>query len=126
PGVQTVAHRMVTRRHDFAPYSLGGIYALIDTRFFDANSLCVAPNITAQPSNQTACVGAAATFSITASGDGLTYQWRKNSQNINGATSTILTLNNLTTNDNGSYYDVVITGTCGQLTSNAATLTVAA
>ncbi len=79
--------------------------------------------ITAQPTNQTACVGSAATFSVTAAGAGLSYQWRKGGVPISGATASSYSLASVAAGHAGSY-DVVITGTCGTVTSNAATLTV--
>jgi hypothetical protein len=35
------------------------------------------PTISSQPANQTVCVGSNASFSVTASGSGLTYQWQQ-------------------------------------------------
>ncbi len=80
-----------------------------------------APAITAQPVSLTQCAGTNATFTVTATGTGLTYQWRKNAVNIAGATNASYTINNITATDAASY-TVVITGTCGNLTSAAATL----
>jgi gliding motility-associated-like protein/uncharacterized repeat protein (TIGR01451 family) len=80
--------------------------------------LNTAPNITNQPSNQTVCSGNAANFSVTASGTGLTYQWRKgnanlaNGGNISGANTAILTINPATISDTSSFYNVVIIGAC--------------
>ncbi len=82
-----------------------------------------APAITAQPVSLAHCAGTNATFSVTATGTGLTYQWQKGGVNIAGATNASYTINNIGAADAGSY-TVVITGTCGNLTSNAATLTV--
>jgi trimeric autotransporter adhesin len=79
--------------------------------------------ITTQPAAQTACAGSAATFSVTATGTNLTYQWRKGLTNITGATSATYTINSTAAADAGSY-DVVITGTCGTVTSSAVNLTV--
>ncbi len=81
------------------------------------------PVITGQPANLVLCTGANATFTVTATGSGLTYQWRKNGINIAGATNATYTINNIAATDAGSY-DVVITGTCGAAISNAASLTV--
>jgi hypothetical protein len=88
------------------------------------------PSITTQPVNQTPCIGNTATFTVAATGTGLTYQWRKggsplsNGGNISGVTSPTLTISNVAAGDVGSY-DVVISGTCPpSVTSNAATLTV--
>jgi hypothetical protein len=82
-----------------------------------------APTITAHPASQTRCVGQSVTFSVSASGTGLSYQWRKNSTNISGATGSSYTISSVTTADAGSY-DCVVTNSCGSVTSNAATLTV--
>ena len=49
-----------------------------------------APAITAQPVSLTQCEGTNATFTVTATGTGLTYQWRKNAVNIAGATNASL------------------------------------
>ncbi len=89
------------------------------------------PAITAQPQNATACTGSNATFSVTATGGGLTYQWEVSTNGgttwtpIGGATSSSYTANAVTTGMNGNQYHVIITGACpSPVTSNAATLTV--
>jgi len=95
--------------------------------------------ISAQPSNQTTCIGSNASFSVTATGsvDGVTpssytYQWYKNGNLINnggvfsGATSSTLNLTGLTSSDATSYTCVVSTATASgtiSYTSNPATLT---
>ena len=76
------------------------------------------PKIITQPSNQTACAGGSVSFSVTASGAGLTYQWVKgatilvNGGNISGATTATLTINPVTASDTASNYHVIISGTC--------------
>jgi hypothetical protein len=75
------------------------------------------PAIITQPVNQTACVGSSVSFSVTATGTGLTYQWRKGNSNlinggtISGATSATLTINPVNTSDAATNYNVVVTGT---------------
>ena len=86
-------------------------------------SLLTPPSISGQPASQTLCAGANATFTVTAAGSGLTYQWRKNGTNISGATLASYTLNNITAAD-AANYSVVVTGTCGNVTSNNAALVV--
>lgn len=81
--------------------------------------------ITQQPVSRSVCVGTAVTFSVTATGAGLTYQWRKNSVNIGGATNSSYIISNVVAGDAGNY-DVVVTGTCGTVTSATASLTVTA
>jgi gliding motility-associated-like protein/uncharacterized repeat protein (TIGR01451 family) len=75
-------------------------------------------NIITQPSNQTGCSGSAASFSVSATGAGLTYQWHKgivsliNAGNISGATTATLIINPATISDTSSFYYIVITGNC--------------
>ena len=80
-------------------------------------SVCsMAPNITTEPINQTACIGSLVNFSVTATGTGLSYQWKKgtvnlvNAGNISGATSATLTISPMTISDTASNYNVVIAG----------------
>ncbi|MBI3423071.1 MAG: VCBS repeat-containing protein [Acidobacteria bacterium] len=79
--------------------------------------------ITTQPTNQTACAGSAATFSVTATGTGLSYQWRKGGVNISGATGSSYSIAAATAAD-AANYDVVVSGACGSATSTVAALTV--
>lgn len=82
------------------------------------------PSISAQPSNVTVCATQPASFTVGASGTGLTYQWQKAGVNITGANAATYTIPSTATSDAGSY-DVVVGGTCTPpQTSNSATLTV--
>jgi len=76
--------------------------------------------VTTAPLNQTAVAGGSATFSVTATGTGLSYQWLFNGSVI--GTDSSLTLNNLITSQAG-IYTVIVSGTCDSVT-NSATLTV--
>jgi len=73
--------------------------------------------ITTQPVSISKCTGETATFTVAASGAGLTYQWRKNGvdipigNNASAGTAT-LSLTNVTSADDGTY-DVTVTSTCG-------------
>ncbi len=82
-----------------------------------------APEISTQPASQTATAGGSATLSVTASGTGNTYQWRKDGQPIAGATAATFTLSNLAVASAGAY-SVVITNSAGTVTSANATVTV--
>ncbi len=87
-------------------------------------SVLLPPIIGTPPTGQTVATGANVTFSVTASGDGpFTYQWRKASSPLSGATSVTLSLNNVQFSDAASY-DVIVTGPGGSTTSAAATLVV--
>jgi hypothetical protein len=93
-----------------------------------------APTINTHPSNQTVSAPAAATFTVSASGTGLTYQWQRNPggvgsfADIGAATSTGYTTGATAvtggSHNNGDTYRVVVSNGGGSVTSNAATLTV--
>ena len=83
----------------------------------------VKPTITTQPKSQTVSVGSSVTFSVTATGTGLSYQWYKGSSKINGATSASYTIGSVKTSDAGSY-SVTVSNSAGGVTSSTATLTV--
>ncbi len=90
-------------------------------------------SITTQPSPQAICTPQPATFSVGATGTGLTYQWQISTvanptfTNIVGATSASYTTPATTFSMNGNQYRVNILSTCSPtvpLVSNAATLTI--
>ncbi len=68
------------------------------------------------------CLGGTFTLSVQASGDNLTYQWRRGGVPISGATQSSYTVTNAQASDFASY-DVVVSGTCGSVTSNSVTVT---
>ena len=87
--------------------------------------------ITSQPVSSSGCTGGTATFSVTATGAGLTYNWQVSTaggatwNNLTPAVTTAtLTLNNVTAAMNGNQYHCQVGGTCttGLITSSAATL----
>ncbi|MFT7030184.1 MAG: hypothetical protein ACJA2C_001579 [Marinoscillum sp.] len=90
------------------------------------------PTITEEPASQAVCTaGNSASFSVTAAGAGLTYQWRKglvdltNAGNISGATSETLTISAVAAQDEASDYNVVVSETCGRdVTSLDVSLTI--
>ena len=84
-----------------------------------------APKIVVQPASQTVLAGQTATFLVVAANpDSVKYQWLKGGAPIMGATATIYTTAATTTSDNGSQFSVVVSGSAGESTSDAATLTV--
>lgn len=90
-----------------------------------SNPAPVAPTIMTQPASQTVTAGQAATFGVAATGTApLSYQWRKNSTAISGATSSSYTTPATASSDNGAQFTVVASNTAGSVTSNIATLTV--
>lgn len=82
------------------------------------------PVITLEPLDQKGARGGSVTFAVKAVGNAkITYQWRKDSVNLPGATSPNLTLRRLDTINEGSY-DVIATNSLGSTTSRSATLVV--
>ena len=86
--------------------------------------------ITSNPSNVTGRVGNTATFSVRATGDGLTYQWNEFVDGewvactYTGSTTANLTVP-ITCNKDGRRYDCTVTDTYGlSKTSTSATLTI--
>lgn len=79
------------------------------------------PSVTGITPNQTVCSGVIFPLSVTVSGTGLGYQWRKDGVNIAGATASTLTLTGVTTTSAG-IYSVVVTSLGGNLTSSGISL----
>ena len=85
--------------------------------------LPAAPTITVQPANQTVPNGATGTFSVTATGSNLSYQWKRNNTDIAGATAASYTTPAVGPTDNGAVFTVAVSNAGGQFASNGATLT---
>ena len=111
--------------------SVGNIFFDISNENFSVNTGAL---IFAQPMAQTTCVQNTATFTVTAIGAGLTYQWQMALaatptifSNIAGATNASYTTPATMISDNGNLYRVNITSTSSpstSTTSNAVMLTV--
>jgi alpha-tubulin suppressor-like RCC1 family protein len=72
----------------------------------------VPPAVVSGPTGGTRVEGESHTFTVVASGSGpLSYQWRKDGENIPGAAADTYTVGPLTAADTGSY-DVVVSGAC--------------
>jgi hypothetical protein len=70
-------------------------------------------------------VGSSAHFKVVATGNPqLRYQWRKNGQDIAGATKALYTTPPATSGDDGALFSVVVSNSIGSVTSNNAKLTV--
>jgi gliding motility-associated-like protein len=81
--------------------------------------------ITLHPSGATLCEGDNIQFMVSAIGvEPLIYQWKKNNVNIAGANNSTLTINGIVPGDAGAYTCLVSGASCGQATSNPASLTV--
>ena len=87
------------------------------------------PAITTQPASATNFVGANANYTVAAIGNSLAYQWTKNNSwltndgTISGATSSALTLTDISSTDAASYA-VIVMNLSGTVTSASAILTV--
>ncbi|MDP4227304.1 MAG: immunoglobulin domain-containing protein, partial [Bacteroidota bacterium] len=85
--------------------------------------------ILTDPVGAAKCEGSSVTFSVTASGTSLNYQWKKDGAdlsdgtNISGTKTKDLNLTNLAQSDAGTY-SCVVTGPCTSVTSAMATLKV--
>ena len=77
------------------------------------------PAISLQPTaTQTVCSGSSISFSVTATGAGLSYQWYNGATSLNnggaisGATSATLTINPVSLTDASANYNCIVSGTC--------------
>lgn len=83
-----------------------------------------APTIQTQPASQAVTLGQLASFTVVASGTSpLNYQWRKGGTNLATGTSATFTIPSTQSSDGGTY-DVVVSNTAGNVTSQTVTLTV--
>jgi parallel beta-helix repeat protein len=85
------------------------------------------PAVTSQPADATVVEGQDATFTVEATGGALSYQWQKDGVDVTGGTgaaSDTYTTPATLLVDDGAQFTCVITNTQGNVTSNAATLTV--
>ena len=93
----------------------------------NAASAGTPPTITAAPQPTVAPVGSTARLTVTATGDNLTYQWRKNGRNIpnggniSGATTSTLVIDDFTEAD-AAVYSVAIFNNAGSVISGNAAL----
>ncbi len=96
-------------------------------------AVAVAPSISVHPANQSIIAGQNASFTVTASGSSLGYQWQgsiiiidggANFVDMVGETNATLTLTALALSDSARQFRVVVSNSAGSVTSNAALLTV--
>ena len=105
----------------------------------DVATLTVNNNpIVTGPVNTSVCAGSNGTFSVTASGTGLTYQWQQkigagaftnlvDGGVYSGSLTSALTLTGVPVGMNGYFFRCIVSSTCGGNTTSAqATLTVVA
>ncbi len=90
---------------------------------FDIEVSSEGPTIDAPPDDLTVCAGEPATFTVTASGTDLTYQWRRDGADLDDETSSTLAIQNVRFSHAAAYTCEVSNG-CGVLVSDVAMLTV--
>ncbi len=95
------------------------------------NAGCTQATITTQPANTNVCAASNTSFSVTATGTTVAYQWQVSTDggltysNISGATSSTLNLTAVTIGMNNNRYRVVVSNACpSSVTSTGAILTV--
>ncbi|MFT3868970.1 MAG: M12 family metallo-peptidase [Nibricoccus sp.] len=81
------------------------------------------PIIIMQPQSTTVVRGASLNLSVSAAGEGLAYQWRKNGQAIGGATNAVYSKSSTGDEDIGSY-DVIVANDAGSAASRTAAVAV--
>jgi uncharacterized repeat protein (TIGR01451 family) len=101
------------------------------TVILPAANVCVSASINTQPTNSNVCAGGTATFTTVAAGTNLVYQWQLSTDggttwnNISGATSASLTINNVTIADQNNKYRVIVSNACpSSVTSAVANLVI--
>jgi PKD repeat protein len=112
--------------NDNADYSVLVSGACGDTITSDTATLSVTLNasISSHPINQTVCEGSNVSFSVTATGTDITYQWQKNGENIIDETTASLSITNANASNTGNY-SVLVSDICSNsIASNNAILTV--
>jgi len=110
---------------------VSGVCSPSDTSNIVSLTVNVAPLITSQPINVTACVGDSIAFVVVASGIGNSYQWKKglvdlvDGASISGATTATLIINPISATDAGIDYSVIVSGVCSPSdTSNNVSITI--
>jgi gliding motility-associated-like protein len=94
-----------------------------DTSINVSLTIIEAPSIDTVYISQQSCSGDTVIFTVVASGDGLSYQWRKgnlnlmNGANIAGADSSVMIISAASIADTASDYNVIVFGICGNDTS---------
>lgn len=81
------------------------------------------PTINGQPMAQSALVGSRAEMQVEAAGGELVYQWKRNGENVPGAVSKKLVIEEVSLDDGGEY-SVVVTNPYGATTSSTSLLQV--
>lgn len=90
---------------------------------FNSSSGFEPPTILSHPTNLTVTAGKTATFRISMRGTLLQYQWYSNDVALAGANTATFSMQNVSTNTQGTFF-VIVTNITGSVTSNPAMLAV--
>jgi alpha-tubulin suppressor-like RCC1 family protein len=82
------------------------------------------PTVTASPVAQSVNVGGAASFTVAASGESLSYQWLRDDVPISGATTATYSISATVAGDDGAVFSAYVGNPAGYVTSGTAALTV--
>ena len=106
------------------PAGLAGVFSVTSNSILF--EVFAPPVIVTQPQNVVVLMGGTASFTVVVNPTPtLTYQWLKDGLPITGATNASLTISNVQAADIGSY-SVVVSNAAGSVTSDVATLAIAA
>ena len=75
------------------------------------------PEITAQPQPQTVYADSNVSYSVSAEGKYLTYQWKKDGSNLSGETNSTLTITDINATQHDGNYSVVVSNDFGSVES---------
>ena len=131
-GTLVIGATLPTYTPDVSVAGIFYYYAIANSFSSDVTKVTVIANtaITSPPVGYSVCLGGtASSLSVSAIGAGLSYQWYSNTTNSNSGGTLIIGATSLTytpdiTTVGVKYYYVVVSGTCTNATSNAATVTV--
>ncbi len=108
PGSYSILPTLIDPDHRLRNYAVNTVKGVL--RINDP------PVITSGPTNQSVILGCGATFTVSATGTNLAYQWQFQSADVPGATNDTLILNSVTLANDGDY-QVVVTNSDGAVTS---------
>lgn len=80
------------------------------------------PIITSQPQSLTVCSGQSFSISVVATGNNLTYLWKRNGYIITGATNDSIIVTSASSSNGGNYTCIVTSGMCSVTSSTATVL----
>ena len=120
---------MVTSWEDEAPHDDVATWSIEASSAgqVDVRDVGAVITITTQPQNRTLTVGDALNLSVAATvsdASALTYQWKRDGEDISGATSATYTKASAVVGDAGSYTCQISSTTAGSVTSGSATVIV--